>query len=33
VCRLLGEYEKAFGDASDFEDAALRSMMIAHVPE
>jgi glyoxylase-like metal-dependent hydrolase (beta-lactamase superfamily II) len=29
----LKEYEKDFGDASDFEYAALRSMMIAYVPD
>lgn len=29
----LAEYEKEFGDASDFEYAALRSMMIAYVPD
>jgi hypothetical protein len=29
----LKEYEKEFGDASDFEYAALRSMMIAYVPD
>jgi glyoxylase-like metal-dependent hydrolase (beta-lactamase superfamily II) len=29
----LREYEKEFGDASDFEYAALRSMMIAYVPD
>ncbi len=29
----LKEYESAFGDASDFEYAALRSMMIAYVPD
>jgi glyoxylase-like metal-dependent hydrolase (beta-lactamase superfamily II) len=29
----LEEYEKEFGDASDFEYAALRSMMIAYVPD
>jgi hypothetical protein len=27
------EYEKEFGDASDFEYAARRSMMIAYVPD
>jgi hypothetical protein len=29
----LKEYEKEFGKASDFEYAALRSMMIAYVPD
>ena len=29
----LKEYEKEFGDASGFEYAALRSMMIAYVPD
>jgi cyclase len=29
----LKEYEKEYGDASDFEYAALRSMMIAYVPD
>jgi hypothetical protein len=29
----LKEYEKEFGDASDFEYAANRSMMIAYVPD
>jgi cyclase len=29
----LKEYEGEFGDASDFEYAALRSMMIAYVPD
>jgi hypothetical protein len=29
----LKEYEKEFGDASDFEYAALRSMMFAYVPD
>jgi glyoxylase-like metal-dependent hydrolase (beta-lactamase superfamily II) len=29
----LREYEKEFGDASDFEYAGLRSMMIAYVPD
>jgi len=29
----LEEYEREFGDASDFEYAALRSMMIAYVPD
>lgn len=29
----LKEYEPAFGDASDFEYAALRSMLIAYVPD
>jgi glyoxylase-like metal-dependent hydrolase (beta-lactamase superfamily II) len=29
----LKEYENEFGDASDFEYAALRSMMIAYVPD
>ncbi len=29
----LKEYEKEFGDASEFEYAALRSMMIAYVPD
>lgn len=29
----LKEHEKEFGDASDFEYAALRSMMIAYVPD
>jgi len=29
----LKEYEKEFGDASEFEYGALRSMMIAYVPD
>ena len=29
----LKEYEKEFGDASHFEYAALRSMVIAYVPD